>query len=623
MSSSSSRSAHELKRKRKRAASPPLVLETTDSDAATVRSEHEAASAILSAMWEATLTHDTRLVIREAGCEDVHLSAHRAVLAAASRPFRSMLSGGGGYACPCSRLPGATDVELREVSAVSMRSLLRFIYGQDVEITSDNALPLYRVADMYEVLELTAACCAFLKKRTTVANACEVLTAADAVHASPIVLNCLDVVKRRFEQAAATASFRELPHALLRELLQENELAAKSEEVLLEALLAWYDHEPEARRPHLATLAAELRWPFISAATIARLEAERPSLFASPQLVQLCFEAYRHQALEASRDGQQLLSRLPQASPRSVRRRLCHCDYESLAVRLSVGDKGSREGEFNCPEGLAVDRDGRVIVADSLNHRVQIYRADGTFVRTFGANGSAVGSFNMPGGIAVGAVGPPADGNDRNNNEQLIIVTDQGNGRVQVFDSEGTFLRTVGTLGSQDGQLLEPTGVAINAAGQIVVADYQNHRVQIFADDGTFVLKFGEHGAAEGQFEHPSGIAIGPNGDIVVADYQNDRIQVFTADGTFVRAIGTHGAGPGEFDRPFDVAVSSDGHIIVTDYENHRCQVLSETGEFVAAIGSHGSGPGQFDSPGGVTVGPDGRLFVTDCGNGRYQVFSS
>ena len=605
-------------RKRKRAASPPLVLETTDSDAATVRREHEGASAILSAMWMATSTHDTRLVIREAGCEDVPLSAHRAVLAAASRPFRMMLSGGG-YACPCSKLPGATDVILWEVSAVSMRSLLMFIYGQDVEITSENALPLYRVADMYEVLELTAACCAFLKKRTTVANVCEVLTAADAVHASPIVLNCLDVVKRRFEQAAATASFRELPHALLRELLQENELAAKSEEVLLEALLAWYDHEPEARKPHLATLAAELRWPFISATTIARLEAERPSLFESPQLVKLCFEAYRHQALEASRDGQQLLSRLPQASPRSVRRRLCHCDYKSLAVRLSVGDKGSREGEFNCPEGLAVDRDGRVIVADSLNHRVQIYRADGTFVRTFGANGSAVGFFNMPGGIAVGTIGEPAEDNDT----QLIIVTDQGNGRVQIFDGDGVFLRTVGTLGSQDGQLLEPTGVAINAAGQIVVADYQNHRVQIFAADGTFLLKFGEHGSADGQFQHPSGIAIGPNGDIVVADYQNDRIQIFAADGTFVRAIGTHGTGEGEFDRPFDVAVSSDGHIIVTDYENHRCQVLSETGEFLAAIGTHGSGPGQFDSPGGVTVGPDGKVFVTDCGNGRYQVFSS
>ena len=65
-----------------------------------------------------------------------------------------------------------------------------------------------------------------------------------------------------------------------------------------------------------------------------------------------------------------LLGQLPR-SPRAVRRRLRHCDYTRLRCSHCVGSKGCKEGEFNCPEGLAVASDGCVVVADSLNHRVQ------------------------------------------------------------------------------------------------------------------------------------------------------------------------------------------------------------------------------------------------------------
>ena len=604
--------------KRKRAISPTrsdgadhLATDSDQTGAAVQRSD-QGATSVLSAMWDQLdETHDVQLLVSEDG-EDVLLCAHRAVLAASSRYFKSLLCGG------CKEREWRSTVPLHDVNARSVRSLLLFVYGQRVELTVEEALPLYRVSDMYEVLELADSCCDFLARKTTADNCCTLLTAAEAAKCEKVSSHCFQHAKRQFEQAAATDAFCELAPRLVLDLLREEELQARSEEVLLLALLRWYDHAPEARRGDTLDMAELVRWPFIPASTVATLEQERPRLFEEAAIVRLSRESYRHQALEASAGGQALLCQqaavVTPPHNRAVKRRLRHCDYKRLACSHCVGSKGSKEGEFNCPEGLAVARDGSVVVADSLNHRVQMFAPDGRFLRAFGGHGAKPGEFNMPGGVAVGR-----DAAGR----ELIVVTDQGNGRVQIFDAEGNYLRQVGAHGSSDGELIEPTGVAVTAEGRIVVADYQNHRVQIFDEHGAFVLKFGEEGRAEGQFNHPSGIAISPRGEIVVADYQNDRIQVFTQDGCFVRKVGCNGRGPGEFDRPFDVTISPEGHLLVTDYENHRVQILSESGAFLKQFGTHGQADGCFDSPGGVAMGPDGRVFVTDCGNGRFQVYAS
>merc|ERR1719183_255283 len=68
-----------------------------------------------------------------------------------------------------------------------------------------------------------------------------------------------------------------------------------------------------------------------------------------------------------------------------------------------------------------------------------------------------------------------------------ITVADWGNHRIQVFDTMGSFQRTIGHEGEGDGELKCPSGVAVNESGTVVVvADGQNHRVQIFEGDGTF-----------------------------------------------------------------------------------------------------------------------------------------
>ena len=80
-------------------------------------------------------------------------------------------------------------------------------------------------------------------------------------------------------------------------------------------------------------------------------------------------------------------------------------------------------------------------MADSLNHRVQLFSRDGTFLHAFGRKGRSAGEFDMPGGVAVGTVGAAAaaaaDGRGRPPDTH-IVVTDQGNGRVQLFERDGT-----------------------------------------------------------------------------------------------------------------------------------------------------------------------------------------
>lgn len=555
---------------------------------------------------------DCRLVLHEQpGAEPVVLQAHRAVLAATSRPFRSMLLG---YAW---KEREAVELHLHECSPARVAELLRFVYGHPVELEPDTALPLYRLADMYEVLELADRCCDYLKELADDVGRCvAIVQHAEEVHCHTVVAHCLQVLTRNFEAVAAHESFVHLSHPLLTSILVDNDLAVRSESEVLNALLRWLDHDEERYERHLHDLAALIRWHKLPAIRIAWLEINRPALFApGTPLAEYTREAYRHQALElATAKDEGLMALLATTRTRRRRRRLF--DSSQLEFHVAVGTKGSEEGAFNCPEGVALSADGRIFVADSLNHRVQIFDSSGKFLAAFGSNGAAPGEFNMPGGVAVGM-----DGDGR----EILVVTDQGNGRLQIFTSEGTFVRVIGMPGSDDGQLLEPTGVfLVPGSGEIIVCDYQNCRVQVFGGDGRFLRLFGRPGDGDGEFKHPSGIALSADAkQLIVADYQNDRLQVFDwTNGAFVRTIGRHGSEPGEFERPFDVAVASDGHILTTDYENHRVQVLSPTGEYVSHFGSHGSGPSQFDSPGGIAVGADGDcVVVTDCGNGRFHIW--
>jgi len=129
------------------------------------------------------------------------------------------------------------------------------------------------------------------------------------------------------------------------------------------------------------------------------------------------------------------------------------------------GRAGNGPGEFNRPEGLCVDAQDRFYVADSCNHRVQVFGSDGQFLRAYGKAGQGKGELSYPYDICVDAAGRQ-------------YICEFGNSRIQVFDANGQPLEIIGGPGAAPGQFSNPWGVALDSAGNLYVADSQNHRVQ-------------------------------------------------------------------------------------------------------------------------------------------------
>ena len=120
-----------------------------------------------------------------------------------------------------------------------------------------------------------------------------------------------------------------------------------------------------------------------------------------------------------------------------------------------------------------------------------------------------------------------------------------------------------GSSGSEDGQFLEPYGIAIDGTGNIYVSDPMNHRIQKFTPDGGFIARWGEYGSEEGQFIAPQGIDIDREGNVYVADFINDRIQKFTGEGAFIASWSTRVEGWWLYSSPRGLAVDGEGSVYV------------------------------------------------------------
>ena len=264
-------------------------------------------------------------------------------------------------------------------------------------------------------------------------------------------------------------------------------------------------------------------------------------------------------------------------------------------------------GQFAFPQGVSIDSSGNVYVTDLGNRRIEKFDNNGNFLFTFGTKGTGDGQFNAPVGIAV--------------TSGSIYVVDNARNDIQKFDSTGKFVTKWGGQGSNTGQFLLPQGVAVDPSGDVYVVDTGNSRIEKFDSSGKFLLSIGESGLGDGQFLSPRAITADSQGSIYVADSGGNKIEKFTEDGVFLK---TFSASTGaNLQTPLGMSVDSSGNIFVADSGSNRIVELDTNGHPVTSWGSQGTGADFFDNPRATAVDSTGNVFVVDTNNNRIQKFTS
>jgi DNA-binding beta-propeller fold protein YncE len=211
------------------------------------------------------------------------------------------------------------------------------------------------------------------------------------------------------------------------------------------------------------------------------------------------------------------------------------------------------------PIDIAIDNQGFIYVSDSKEAVVKIFNENGTyFIKDIGGE-----ILRRPTGIAV------------NNTTGELLVIDTVQSEVIRFDLKTHELKgKFGGNGSEPGLFHYPTHIFVSRTGQIFITDSLNFRIQIFSSEGNFLKTFGRPGDSPGYFARPRGVAVDSDGNIYVVDALFDNVQVFDKTGKLLMDFGVPGNGYGEFWLPSGIFIDIDDRIYISDSYNKRVQVF-------------------------------------------------
>ncbi|ELU16635.1 hypothetical protein CAPTEDRAFT_22788, partial [Capitella teleta] len=236
---------------------------------------------------------------------------------------------------------------------------------------------------------------------------------------------------------------------------------------------------------------------------------------------------------------------------------------QKMIYHCKFGEFGVMEGQFTEPSGVAVNAQNDIIVADTNNHRIQIFDKEGRFKFQFGECGKRDGQLLYPNRVAV--VRTSGD----------IVVTERSpTHQVQIYNQYGQFVRKFGA-----SILQHPRGVTVDDKGRIIIVECKVMRVIIFDQMGNVLQKFG----CSKHLEFPNGVVVNDKEEIFISDNRAHCVKVFSYQGAFLRQIG----GEGITNYPIGVGINAAGEILIADnHNNFNLTTFTQDGQLVSALES-------------------------------------
>jgi RHS repeat-associated protein len=333
-------------------------------------------------------------------------------------------------------------------------------------------------------------------------------------------------------------------------------------------------------------------------------------------------------------------------------------DINTVAgIGTAIGDNGAAtSAQLNAPFGVARDSAGNVYIADTYNNRIRKVTASTGVIVTLTGNGDG-GSLG-DGGKATSAqvYSPSAVAVDSAGN---LYIADSFNDRVRKITASTGIITTVagnGTNGysgddgpAADAELSEPSGIALDSAGNIYIADELNsviRKVSVASGIITTVAGTGEAGyqgdggpATVAELAYPAGVAVDGSGNIYIADSDNNAIRKVTVSTGLITTVAGNGSagysGDGglainaTLNYPGALALDSAGNLYIADSSNHVIRKVTISTGVISTVAGTGwpsyccdGGPAldaQLHFPSGIAVDSTGNIYIADTDNNRIR----
>lgn len=303
----------------------------------------------------------------------------------------------------------------------------------------------------------------------------------------------------------------------------------------------------------------------------------------------------------------------------------------TITTVVGTGASGPPSGDWGAatnatisgPWGLSLDGSGALYIADTGNNRIRKVDTNGIITTVAGTGGP--GSTGDGGQAVAAALYSPRQVAVSRSGE--LFIADSFNHRIRKVDTSGTITTVAGTGAagnSGDGgpataaQLSQPSGVALDAAGNLYIADTANNRIRKVDTNGIIAT-------IAASLASPKGIAVSRSNELYIADTSNNRICKVDTNGvltTIVAAVSS----------PSGIALSSNGELYLSGSSNHHIYEVDTNGAIITLAGKNtpggyggDGGPATnalLNSPQGVALDDPASLYIADTSNKRIRKLS-